>query len=77
MSFKNILLIFIFCLGFIFSLSLIYLNGSKVNIDLLFFTLTDINLGVAILWTFLIGALVTFVIEFILFFSKKKVNSEE
>tara|TARA_B100000530_G_scaffold40079_1_gene23045 strand:- start:2290 stop:2517 length:228 start_codon:yes stop_codon:yes gene_type:complete len=75
MSLSSILLLALVILMGIYSYSLLALNQTIVNIDLLFFEL-DFEIGKIILISLLIGILVTIFLE-VLFFSSKKRKEDE
>ena len=75
MGFSLVLLLIIIILTGIYSYLVLALNKSVVNLDLLFLEL-DLHLGNAILISFLIGMLVTIILE-VIFFSSKRKNKNE
>ncbi|MDG2060236.1 MAG: hypothetical protein P8J93_00260 [SAR86 cluster bacterium] len=72
MKLKTVLLILIFFIGIVLSLSLIYLNDSFIKVDLLFYSFEDVSLGKVILYAFLLGSGITFLIELLLKIGRNK-----
>jgi len=70
MSFKTLFLILISSAVLLFSYLLISLNREVISLDLFFFELTP-SLGPSLLVFFLIGALLTLVLEATFFLGKK------
>ena len=72
MKLKTVLLILIFFIGIVLSLSLIYLNDSFIKVYLLFYSFEDVSLGKVILYAFLLGSGITFLIELLLKIGRNK-----
>jgi len=66
----NLILVLILLLIIFSSFLLTSLNKTLINLDLLFFTL-DIKLGAALLFSVLLGGVITLVLE-LLYFSRRR-----
>tara|TARA_Y100000813_G_C23818273_1_gene191700 strand:- start:210 stop:437 length:228 start_codon:yes stop_codon:yes gene_type:complete len=75
MGLSTILFLMLIVLVGIFSFLLLELNKLIVHLDLLFLQL-DLQLGYLILFSILMGIIITVILEFIFFFSKRKNNNE-
>ena len=75
MSFSIIVILIIIVLLGLYSFFLLDLNKEFINLDLLFFEL-DLQLGHAILATFLLGIIVSVTLEFLFFSLRKRGRSE-
>ena len=75
MSFSIIVILIIIVLLGLYSFFLLDLNKEFINLDLLFFEL-DLQLGLVILATFLLGIIVSVTLEFLFFSLRKRGRSE-
>jgi len=76
MNWSSLFLIFLLSLLLLSLYLLLNLNNSIVTIDLLFYE-TEINLGVGLISSFLIGSFITALLEIIYFLVKKKGKRKE
>ncbi len=75
MGLSTILLLMLIILVGIYSFLLLELNKLIIHLDLLFLQL-DLQLGHIILYSILLGIIITVILEFIFFSSKSKNNNE-
>mgnify|MGYP001451991432 CR=1 FL=1 len=76
MKWSSLFLIFLFSFVLFSLYILLNLNNGIVTVDLLFYEM-DLSMGVALIGSFLIGSLVTFVLEVTYFSVKKKGKRNE